>query len=334
MQQIGHLLSLSIACVRKTCIWSVVKMSSKEEYKPWKWGATARYYTSHTKTILPTGKSVPEDPPGNWTTQRPPDDRKETQTAEVWSCFLFIRSGQNHLARHSERGKKTRHSEEEVGRQRQGMYRPGVRQVPEGSGEQWKMEETGCKIICGASTIPVVKRMMMMMTTKMGTTWGRPVLGVLWRWGLREADLRLECCEDGDYVRQTCVWSVVKMGTTWGRPVFAVLWRGGLREEDLCLECCEDGACMRKTCVWSVVKMGTTWGRPVFAVLWRWDYMRKTCVWSVVKMRTTWGRPVFGVLWRGGLREEDLCLECCEEGDHSSGSNGSTKFLHIELDRK
>ena len=26
----------------------------------------------------------------------------------VWSCFPFIRSGQNHLARHSERGKKTR----------------------------------------------------------------------------------------------------------------------------------------------------------------------------------------------------------------------------------
>ena len=25
----------------------------------------------------------------------------------VWSCFPFIRSGQNHLARHSERGKKT-----------------------------------------------------------------------------------------------------------------------------------------------------------------------------------------------------------------------------------
>ena len=26
----------------------------------------------------------------------------------VWSCLPFIRSGQNHLARHSERGKKTR----------------------------------------------------------------------------------------------------------------------------------------------------------------------------------------------------------------------------------
>ena len=39
----------------------------------------------------------------------------------VWSCLLFIRSGQNHLARHSERGKKTRQTKEEVGRQHQGM---------------------------------------------------------------------------------------------------------------------------------------------------------------------------------------------------------------------
>ena len=31
----------------------------------------------------------------------------------VWPCLLFIRSGQNHLARHSERGKKTRQTEEE-----------------------------------------------------------------------------------------------------------------------------------------------------------------------------------------------------------------------------
>ena len=42
------------------------------------------------------------------------NDRKETQTAVVWSCCPFIRSGQNHLARHSERGKKTRQTEEEV----------------------------------------------------------------------------------------------------------------------------------------------------------------------------------------------------------------------------
>ena len=36
---------------------------------------------------------------------------------------------------HSERGKKTRQTEKEVGRQHQGMDRLGVRQVPEGSGE-------------------------------------------------------------------------------------------------------------------------------------------------------------------------------------------------------
>ena len=76
-----------------------------------------------------------QDPASNWTTRRP-DYRKETQTAVVWSCFPFIGSGQNHIARHSERGKKTRQTEEEVGRQHQGMDRPGVRQVPEGSGEQ------------------------------------------------------------------------------------------------------------------------------------------------------------------------------------------------------
>ena len=90
--------------------------------------------------------------PGNRTTRKSPDDRRETQTAVVWSYLPFIRSGQNHLARHSERGKKTRQTEEDVGRQHQGMDRPGVRQVPEGSGEQGKMEETGCEIICGAQT--------------------------------------------------------------------------------------------------------------------------------------------------------------------------------------
>ena len=82
-----------------------------------------------------------QDPAGNLTTQRPPDDPKETQTAVVWSCLLFIRSGQNHLARHSEKGKKTGQTEEEMGRQHQGMDRPGVHQAPEGSGEQRKMEK-------------------------------------------------------------------------------------------------------------------------------------------------------------------------------------------------
>ena len=37
------------------------------------------------------------------------------------------------------------------------MDRPGVRKVPEGCGEQGKMEETGCQIICGAATTLAVK---------------------------------------------------------------------------------------------------------------------------------------------------------------------------------
>ena len=112
--------------------------------------------------MLPTGSPY-QDPAGNWTTRRSHDDRKKTQTAVIWSCFPVIRSGQNHLARHSERGKKTRRTKEEVGRQHQGIDRPGVRQVPEGSGEQEKMEKTGCKIICGAPTTLAVNGLMMMM---------------------------------------------------------------------------------------------------------------------------------------------------------------------------
>ena len=69
----------------------------------------------------------------------------------------IIRPGQNQLARNSEKGKKTRQTQGKMGRQRQGMNRPGVRQVPEGSGEQGKMEKTGCEIICGAPTTLAVK---------------------------------------------------------------------------------------------------------------------------------------------------------------------------------
>ena len=85
------------------------------------------------------------------------DHRKETQTAAVWTCLQFIRSGQNHLARHSERGNTTRQTEEEVGRQHQGMDGPGIRQVPECTGEQGKMEETGCEITCDAPTTLTVE---------------------------------------------------------------------------------------------------------------------------------------------------------------------------------
>ena len=87
------------------------------------------------------------DPAGNRTIRRPPDDRKETQTAVVWSCLPFIRSGQNHLASTIQRRR----------RQHQGLDRPGVCKVPEGSGEQGKQEETGCEITCGDPTTLAVK---------------------------------------------------------------------------------------------------------------------------------------------------------------------------------
>ena len=61
------------------------------------------------------------------------------------------------LSRHSEREKKTRQTEEEVERQHQGMDRPGIRYVPDGSGEQRKMGGIGCEIICGAPTTRAVK---------------------------------------------------------------------------------------------------------------------------------------------------------------------------------
>ena len=56
--------------------------------------------------------------------------------------------------------KKTRQTEEEVGKQHQGMDRPGVRQVLEGSGEKGKMEKkkkTGCKTIRGAPATLAVR---------------------------------------------------------------------------------------------------------------------------------------------------------------------------------
>ena len=69
------------------------------------------------------------------------------------------------------RGKKSMQTEKEGGRQHQGMDRPGVRQVPEGSGEQGKMEKTGCKMICGAPTTLAVKGLMMMMMMMKTKPW-------------------------------------------------------------------------------------------------------------------------------------------------------------------
>ena len=83
------------------------------------------------------------------------------QTAVVWSCSQFIRSGQIHLARHSERQKKTRQTEEEVGRQLQRMdaLEFGKSQRAMKNRETWR--QLVAKIICGAPTTLEVKGLMM-----------------------------------------------------------------------------------------------------------------------------------------------------------------------------
>ena len=130
----------------------------------------AKKNTSHGNEMLPQDTthviqrpcyqrgSLCQDPVGNRTTRRH-DHPKETQTEVVWTCLPFIRSGQNHLARHSERGKSylvcylTRQTEEEVGRQIREWtdleFAKSQRAV-----ENTGMEETGCEVICGAPTTP------------------------------------------------------------------------------------------------------------------------------------------------------------------------------------
>ena len=76
----------------------------------------------------------------------------------AWTCLPFIRSGQNHLARHSERGKKTRQTTTKK------RWEDNIR---EWTGREFaksqravenieKKEETGFEVICGAPTTPTV----------------------------------------------------------------------------------------------------------------------------------------------------------------------------------
>ena len=85
--------------------------------------------TSHGHEVLPQDTthliqrpcyqrgSLCQDPAGSRTTRRPPDHRKETQTAVVWSCLSLIRSGQNHLTK-AQWGGGERERERKQGRER------------------------------------------------------------------------------------------------------------------------------------------------------------------------------------------------------------------------
>ena len=85
--------------------------------------------------------SLCQDPAGNRTTRRPPDHHKETQTEEIWSCLPFIRSCQNHLARHSEREKKTRQWRTEKKQRKLVVKSSVVPQWPPRLRDRWMVKE-------------------------------------------------------------------------------------------------------------------------------------------------------------------------------------------------
>ena len=133
---------------------------------------SARYYSSHKKTMLLTRKSMPRSSrqsdhiKNSWPLWR------DTNCSSMDMCPICLVwpkpfgkaqwKGGRRQGRQKKRSTSKNPSETEI-RQHQKMDRPGVRQVPGGSGEQGKMEETGCEIICGAPTILAVKEWLIMM---------------------------------------------------------------------------------------------------------------------------------------------------------------------------
>ena len=98
------------------CAWSPLTVSAFWIMDPQ--NRAAKKNTSHGNEMLPQNTmhlierqcyqqgSLCKDPAGNQTTWRLPDLHKEMQTEVVWISLLFIKSGQNHLARQSEKEKK------------------------------------------------------------------------------------------------------------------------------------------------------------------------------------------------------------------------------------
>ena len=91
------------------CLWIMGPYSRAARKNMSHWNEMLLQDTTHLiwKPCYQRGSPC-QDPPANRTTWRSLNHRKETQTEVVWTCLLFIGSGQNHLARHSESRKKTR----------------------------------------------------------------------------------------------------------------------------------------------------------------------------------------------------------------------------------
>ena len=77
---------------------------------------------------------------GKRTTRRLPDHRKKTQTAVVWSCLSFTRSGKNQHARHSENGQEDKADRGRGGKTTLGNGQAWSLPCPR---EQWRTGKNG-----------------------------------------------------------------------------------------------------------------------------------------------------------------------------------------------
>ena len=124
--------------------------------------------TSRGNEVLPEDSTHPvqrpcyqrgspfQNPAGNRTTRRPADHRKETQLQ--WYRHVSRSSGLvKAILQGTVKGGRRQGRQEKRWGDNQGIDRPGVRHVPEGCGEERKMEETGCEIICSKPTTLAVK---------------------------------------------------------------------------------------------------------------------------------------------------------------------------------
>ena len=75
----------------------------------------------------------------------------------VWPHLKILRHGEDNSAGDSERSKKERKTEEEMGRYHQGMDGNGLLRFHKGSRRQGRVEMYCCNVICGAPTTSEVK---------------------------------------------------------------------------------------------------------------------------------------------------------------------------------
>ena len=132
------------------------QQKQREGSKPLRWDAIGDFWTFPTKTCDERGGSQ-QNPECNWNAWWSPNHGKEMETQMVWPHLNILWHGEDNSARDSERSKKERKTEEEMGRQHQGMDRNWVWRFHESSGRQGRMEKYCCNIICGAPTTSKVK---------------------------------------------------------------------------------------------------------------------------------------------------------------------------------